>query len=313
LSCFLVPRFLPDGELNRFFIQRLKDKLGNRSNASSEIEYDRTWAVMVGEEGRGIPTIINMVAHTRLDCTFMNAGLMRQAVAQAMHFCKRRAAFGKKLNMQPLMKNVLADLAIESEAATTVGMRLARSYDDDRTRPENRAFTRIATAVIKYWVCKRAPHHIYECLECHGGAGFVEESIMPRLYREAPLASIWEGSGNVMCLDVLRAMHREADAVPAFLDELESARGADRRLDGQIDRVIAALANPDDFESRARRITEKMALALQGVQLVKNAPSFVADAFCASRLDDDHGNEYGTLPSGIDFDAIIKRATPEAN
>lgn len=310
LSCFLVPRFLPDGTQNRFFIQRLKDKLGNRSNASSEIEYHGTWAVMVGEEGRGVPTIIDMVSHTRLDCAVSCAGLMRQAVAQAAHHARHRKAFGKFLKDQPLMKNVLADLIVESEAATAVTMRLARSYDDDRQSPANRAFTRIATAIIKYFVCKRVPHHVYECLECHGGAGYVEESIMPRLYREAPLASIWEGSGNVMCLDVLRAMQREPDTLPALLHELEGAKGADKRLDRAIERIHAELAVRDDLETRARRLVEQLALTLEGAQLVRHGHPAVADAFCASRLERKKGEEYGTLPRGTAFDAIIERATP---
>ena len=311
LSCFLVPRFLPDGTKNRFYIQRLKDKLGNRSNASSEIEYCDTWGVMVGEEGRGVPTIIDMVSHTRLDCTVGSSGLMRQAIAQALHHTNHREAFGKVLNQQPLMKNVLADLAIESEACTTNMICLAAAYDDAVNDPAREDFVRIATAVSKYWVCKRGPHMIYEALECLGGAGFVEESILSRLYREAPLSSIWEGSGNVMCLDVLRAMGREPETVPAFLGELEKARGGDKRLDARIDTLKDELARTDDVETRARRVVEKMALALQGSYLVRHAPPAVADAFCASRLDGDKGSEYGTLPTGLDFDAIISRATPK--
>src|SRR6266481_6545206 len=227
LSCFLLPRWTPDGARNRFFLQRLKDKLGNRSNASSEVELDGAWARMVGEEGRGVPTIIEMVSHTRLDCVIGSACAMCQFVAQATHHCAHRAAFGKVLADQPLMQNVLADLAVESEAATVAMLRLARAYDDETQRH----FARLATAVVKYWVCKRGPMLVAEALECLGGNGYVEESMMPRLYREVPLNSIWEGSGNVMCLDVLRAMARGSEAVEAFFTEVDLARGADRRLD----------------------------------------------------------------------------------
>lgn len=310
LSCFLVPRWLPDGTKNRFFIQRLKDKLGNKANASSEIEYKDTWARMVGEEGRGVPTIIEMVNHTRLDCTIGSASLMRQALAQAIHHTTHRSAFGKRLRDQPLMKNVLADLAIESEAATTLMLRLARGYDDMREDPEKRAFVRIATAVGKYWVCKRGPAMVYEALESHGGAGYVEEAILARVYREIPLASIWEGSGNVMCLDVLRAMAREPETIPALLTELQRAKGADKRYDAHFDRLEAELVNHKDLELRARRVVEMLALALQSSQLLQHAPDFVADAFCATRLGGDWGGEYGTLPSDTAFDQIIDRAAP---
>ncbi len=310
LSCFLVPRWLPDGRRNRFAIQRLKDKLGNRSNASSEIEYHDTWARMVGEEGRGIPTILEMVAHTRLDCTIGSAALMRQAVAQAIHHATHRSAFGKLLKDQPLMRNVLADLALESEAATMLMMRVARAYDEASEDDAQRAFRRLATAVGKYWVTKRGPALVCEALECHGGNGYVEESVMPRIYREIPLSSIWEGSGNVMCLDVLRAIGREPATLPALLAELAEARGADRRLDAWITDVEAELADRRDLEARARRVVEKLALALQGALMARHAPPFVADAFCASRLAGERGWEYGTLPSGVDFDRIIERAAP---
>jgi putative acyl-CoA dehydrogenase len=310
ISCFLVPRWLPDGTKNRFYIQRLKDKLGNRSNASSEIEYKDTWGLMVGEEGRGVPTIIEMVNHTRLDCTIGSAGLMRQGLAQAIHHATHRSAFGKALRAQPLMKNVLADLAVESEAATTLMLRLARGYDDVREDPEKRSFIRIATAIGKYWVCKRGPAMVYEALESLGGAGYVEEGMMPRLYREIPLGSIWEGSGNVMCLDVLRAMAREPETVPALLTELQRARGADPRYDNLVEKIEAELVNHDDMEIRARRVVEMLALALQGCQLIQHAPDYVADAFCASRLGSDWGNAYGTLPPGAAFDKIIDRAAP---
>ncbi len=310
LSCFLVPRFLPDGTKNRFFIQRLKDKVGNRSNASSEIEYSGTWSVMVGEEGRGVPTIIDMVSHTRLDCIIGTAAIMRAAVAQAAHHTSHRAAFGKKLNEQPLMKNVLADMAIETEAATAFLLYLSRAYDDARRDPSRAALVRIATAIGKYWTCKRGPNLIYEAMECHGGAGYVEESILPRLYREAPLSSIWEGSGNVMCLDVLRAMTREPETVPALFAEMEKGRGGDKRLDAAIDSLKDTLRNTKDVESQARRIVEKMILALQGSVLVQNGNAAIADTFCATRLGGDWGGEYGSLPASTDFDAIVARTTP---
>ncbi len=310
VSCFLVPRFRPDGSKNNFFIQRLKDKLGNRSNASSEIEYVDTWAQMVGEDGRGVPTIIEMVTHTRLDCGLASAGFMRQGVAQAVHHARHRSAFGKRLRDQPLMKNVLADLAVEWEAATMLMFRLARGYDEAVNDASGQDFVRIATAVAKYWVCKRGPHHVYEAMECLGGAGYVEESPLPRLYREAPLTSIWEGSGNVMCLDVLRAMNREPETAGAFLGEVEQARGGDARLDAAIDGLKKNLLDTDKLELRARRLTEQMALVLQGALLVRYGNRAVADAFCASRLAGDHGDEYGTLPRDTEFDAIIDRAAP---
>ena len=267
LSCFLMPRVMPDGTRNGFHIERLKDKLGNRSNASSEVELARASAVMVGEEGRGVRTIIDMVNHTRLDCVIGSASLMRQSVAQATHHTAHRSAFGRLLSEQPLMVNVLADLAIESEAATVLMMRLARAFDGDGDAREVH-FRRIATAVGKYWVCKRAIAVVAEALECHGGNGYVEESILPRLYREAPLNSIWEGSGNVNALDVLRAMGREPESVGAFMDEVEAARGGDRRFDAALDDLVTELADPTDAEARARRVVEQMALVLQASLLL---------------------------------------------
>jgi putative acyl-CoA dehydrogenase len=302
LSCFLLPRWTPDGARNRLHLQRLKDKLGNRSNASSEVEFDGAWARLVGEEGRGIQTILEMVNHTRLDCVIGSSAMMRQGLAQAMHHCAHRAAFGKKLAEQPLMRAVLADLAVESEAATTLMMRLARAYD------EKSPFRRIATAVAKYWVCKRAAPHAAEALECLGGNGYVEESILPRVYREAPLNSIWEGSGNVICLDVLRALGKEPQARDAFLAELRLGRGVDRRLDAALDGAEAQLAQPD--ESQARRLVETLALALQGTLLVRHSIPAVADAFCATRLGGDHGYAFGTLPAGLDVNAILARTWP---
>jgi putative acyl-CoA dehydrogenase len=311
LSCFLLPRFTPDGQRNRFHINRLKDKLGNRSNASSEIELDAAWARMVGEEGRGVPTIIEMVNHTRLDCVIGSAGLVREAVAQATHHCHYRSAFGKLLAEQPLMQNVLADLAIDSEAATLTAMRLARAYDESaRGDEEATQFKRLATAVSKYWVCKSAVWIVGEALECLGGNGYVEESKMPRLFREAPLNSIWEGSGNVNSLDVLRAMAKSPGSVQAFMDEVGSTAGTEPRLDAYVADIKRELADHDDIEVRARRIVERMAIALQASILVRYGDEAVADAYCASRLAGDHGRSLGTLPRGIDFTRIIERHRP---
>jgi putative acyl-CoA dehydrogenase len=311
LSCFLLPRVLEDGSHNGVHIQRLKDKLGNRSNASSEIELDGAWAALVGEEGRGIRTIIEMVNYTRLDCVAGTAAAMRQAVAQATHHAAHRSAFGRRLIDQPLMRNVLADLAIESEAATVLLLRLARACDRSIAGDEGEGFVkRIGTAIAKYWVCKRGPVHVVEALECLGGNGYVEESVLPRLYRETPLNSIWEGSGNVNCLDVLRAMSREPQSVAAFFAEVETAHGADPRLDAAVARLRRDLANEDAVESRARRLVEQMALVLQGALLVRHGHPAVADAFCASRLGGDWGLAFGTLPPGVDSAAIVERAQP---
>lgn len=314
VTCFLVPRFLPDGERNRLFIQRLKDKLGNRSNASSEIEYHDTWAQRIGPPGRGIPTILEMVAHTRLDCMLGSAALMRQALVQAFHHCRHRHAFGRRLVEQPLMRNVLADLALEWEAATALALRVARAYDaastDGSSGESSAAFRRIATAIGKYWVCKRTPGVVVEALECHGGNGYVEESVLPRLYREAPLSSIWEGSGNVMCLDVLRALTREPATGPALWAELDAARGADRRYDAFVDRLKTTLGRREDPQLRARRLVEDLAMALQASLLLRHGTAAVADAFCAARLAGEGGREYGTLPSGVDLDGILTRIWP---
>jgi putative acyl-CoA dehydrogenase len=318
LSCFLLPRILPDGSRNAFHIQRLKDKLGNHSNASSEIELHGAWAQMVGEPGRGVPTIIEMVGHTRLDCVIGSAAGMRVGVVNATHHAAHRQAFGKTLIDQPLMRNVLADLCLESEATTALAMRLSRAYDEahaDALAGENgtdaQLFKRLATAVGKYWTCKRAPNHAFEALECLGGNGYVEESGMPRLYREAPLASIWEGSGNVMSLDVLRALTRAPRSLEVFFEEVEQAGGGDARLDARVQELKGQFADPATLETRARRVVEGMALCLQGSLLVRHAPAAVADAFCASRLGGDGGLAYGTLPAGSDFDAIIARSRPQ--
>ncbi|MGW9589625.1 acyl-CoA dehydrogenase family protein [Streptomyces chartreusis] len=310
LTCFLVPRVLADGSRNAFRIQRLKDKLGNRSNASSEVEFDGTWARRVGEEGRGVRTIIEMVAATRLDCVLGSAGLMRQAVAQAVHHCDHREAFGGRLVDKPLMRNVLADLALESEAATTLALRLAAAYDTGGE--QEKALLRIAVPAAKYWVTKRCAPVTVEAAECLGGNGYVEESGMPRLVRESPLNSIWEGAGNVQALDVLRALQREPAALDAYLREVGQARGADHRLDGAIKALLTDLADLDGIEARARRLTERLALVLQGSLLVRFAPPEVADAFCASRLGSDGGAAFGTLPHTLDLTAIVERSRPQA-
>jgi len=315
LSCFLVPRILPDGTRNTFRIQRLKDKLGNRSNASSEPEFDGTVAWLVGPEGLGVKTIIEMVNCTRLDCVVGSAALMRKALVEAGHHVAYRSAFGARLIDQPLMRNVLADLAIESEAATTFGLRLAGAADRAiRGHAGEQAFRRIATAIGKYWVTKRAPAFAAEALECLGGNGYVEDSGMPRLYREAPLNSVWEGSGNVNALDVLRALAREPESAQALMSELSSAQGSDPRLDAARAKLAAELAavsaDSARAEGQARRLVELMALTLQGSLLVRHAPPAVADAFCATRLTGDWGHSFGTLPSSADVDEILARALP---
>ena len=305
LTCFLLPRWTPTGKRNAFHIQRLKDKLGNRSNASSEVEFEQAWAHRVGEEGRGIHTIIEMVNHTRLDCAIAAAALMRQALAQAVHHASHRQAFGKLLIEQPLMRNVLADLAIESEAATLLMVRLARAFDRRESDARERAFCRIATAIAKYWLCKRSPAHVGEALECLGGNGYVEESIMPRLYREAPLYSIWEGSGNVMCLDVLRALSKDPATVEALLGEYESTTGSDQRLDAFVVDIRSSLTAATSDEYSARGLTEKLALALQASLVARYSTPAMADAFIASRLSGRHGHAFGTLAAGTDVKGIL--------
>ncbi|MEU4480964.1 acyl-CoA dehydrogenase family protein [Micromonospora sp. NPDC023966] len=312
LTCFLVPRVLPDGTRNPMRLMRLKDKLGNRSNASAEIEYEHAVAWRVGDEGRGVRTIIDMVNLTRLDCVIGAAAGMRQGVLTAVHHATHRRAFDRYLVDQPLMRNVLADLAVESEAATVLMMRLAGATDRSaRGDAGETAFKRLALAVGKYWVCKRWPAHAAEALECLGGNGYVEESGMPRLFRESPLNSIWEGSGNVAALDVLRAVAREPQVMEAFRAEVTAAAGADARLDAAVRQVRADLADHADLELRARRVVERLALVLQGALLVRHGHPAVADAFCASRLGGDHGQAFGTLPGGVDFATIISRAAPK--
>ena len=307
ISCFLVPRWRPDDTRNNLFLQRIKDKLGNRSNASTEMELQDTYGVMVGEEGRGVRTIIEMVTGNRLYCAMSSAGIMRQALVQALHHTAHRAAFGKNLIDQPLMKNVLADMAIEVEAALALGLRVARAMDNSDNSTEA-ALARIGTAVAKYWNTKRCAPLVVEALECHGGPGYIEECIMPRLYREAPLNSIWEGSGNVVALDVLRAISRESETLDALMTELERARGNHANLDRAIDTLKEEINDREGIEGRMRSVTQTMALTWQGALLTEHAPAAVAEAFCVSRLGNRYTGAFGTLPKGVDGDAIINRA-----
>ncbi len=293
LSCFLLPRWTPDGRPNAFHLQRLKAKLGNRSNASSEVELHGAWAQLIGEEGRGVATIIDMVHHTRLDCIIASAALMRRALVEALHHARHRHAFGRALLRQPLMRNVLADLAVESEAATVLAMRLARACDEG-----DRSFARLAVAVAKYWVTKRTANHVVEALECLGGNGYVEECALPRLYREAPLNSIWEGSGNVIALDALRTVTKEPQAMERLLAEIRLAG------DVRVEQSLRGL-EADCSESAARRFAERLALALQASLLIRFSPPAVADAFCASRLAGDWGRAFGTLPGNTDIDGVL--------
>jgi putative acyl-CoA dehydrogenase len=308
LTCFLLPRWKPDGSKNNFFIQQLKDKMGDRSNASSEVELSAAWALPVGEEGRGVRTIIEMVDRTRLDCSLGSAGLMRHGLTQAIHNARHRSAFGKRLDEHALMMRVLADLALESEAATSAALRLAGAYDRVARGAEPSGYARIATPVTKYWICKRNAGHSAEALECIGGSGYVEDSGMPRLFRQSPLNGVWEGSGNVICLDVLRAMRREPASVEAFLAELDAAAGADLRYDSALKDLKQAMAAPT--EEGARRLVERMAVLLQASLLLRHSPAFVSDAFVAARLGDP-GVAYGSLPPGVNAEAIVARAMPE--
>ena len=299
LGCFFVPRITPDGRRNTLYLMRLKDKLGNRTNASAEIEYHDTYAVLVGEEGRGVPTIIEMVHHTRLDTMAGTLGIMRMALAQAAHHVAHRRAFQKRLIDHALMRNVIADLALDYEAAAALTMRVARAFDGDSEA--ERAFARLAVALGKYWLGKRAANFVYECMECHGGAGYVEESPLPRLYREAPLNSIWEGSGNVIALDILRTLRKEPMTLDAYQAEVDAASGGNAHLDA------AAIGRGGGDESRARWIAERLALVLQGALLVRHAPPAVAQGFCATRLAGEWGRSYGTLPQGVDINGILGR------
>ena len=309
LTCFVVPRVLPDGTRNQLDVVRLKDKLGNRSNASSELEFRTTWAQRLGDEGRGVRTIIEMVAATRLDCVLGSASLMRHALAEASWHVAHRSAFGGVLADKPLMQNVIADLAVESEAATAIGIRLAAAVDN-LSDPHEAALRRIALPLAKYWVCKRTPMMVAEALECLGGNGYVEESGMPLLFRESPLNSIWEGSGNVNALDVLRALSREPEVLEAWITEVGRAQGEDPRLDRAIAATLEMLGDSAALEVGARRLAGAMAACLQGALLVQHAPASVADAFCATRLGSEYGGTLGTLPHVTDLASIVERTTP---
>ena len=309
LSCFLVPRWRPDGSKNPLQVLRLKRKMGNVSNASSETELRGALGWMVGEEGRGVRTIIEMVAMTRFDCMIGSSSSQRAAASLALHHCSLRSAFGKVLNQQPLMQNVLADLVLENEGSLALTMRIARALDN-RADPHEDLLMRLCTAVGKYWICKRTPNHAYESMECIGGSGVMEDSPFPRLFRESPVNAIWEGSGNVQCLDVLRAMQKEPQVVQAFFAEVGRAKGANRALDQWVVALQKDLLDGDCVEYRARDLVERMALAIQSALLLQHAPADVADAFCASRLTSTGQHNYGSLPRGVDCAAIIRRATP---
>jgi putative acyl-CoA dehydrogenase len=309
LSCFLVPRFKPDGSKNAIEIQRLKDKLGDWSNASSEVEFCGAYGELVGKEGRGVPTIIEMVSLTRLDCMIGSSAQMRQATLQAIHHTQQRRAFGKLLSDQPLMRNVLADLALESEAAVAMTMRIARAVDSGGRNAHEMALARIATGIGKYWICKRTPAHVNEAQECLGGIGYVEETIMPRLYRQAPLNSIWEGSGNVQCLDVLRALNREPETRDALFAEMHAAAGSNPHFDAALTEVAALFDDATTLEYRSRRVVERLALTLQASILLRAGDEAIAAAFCSSRLGGRHGLAFGTLDPDAPVDHLIERAT----
>ncbi len=311
LSCFLLPRWRPDGSKNPLQVLRLKRKMGNVSNASSETELRGALAWMVGEEGRGVRTIIEMVAMTRFDCMVGSSSGQRAAVSQALHHCSLRSAFGEVLSRQPLMRNVLADLVLESEGSLALTMRVARALDGRADEHED-LLVRLCTAVGKYWICKRTPDHTYESMECIGGSGVMEDSPFARLFRESPVNAIWEGSGNVQCLDVLRAMDKAPAVVEAFFMEVAKARGGNATLDRYTAALHQEFGDLADMEYRARDIVDRMALALQAALLVQHAPASVADAFCASRLAASGHHNYGALPRGVDCAAIIARATPTA-
>jgi putative acyl-CoA dehydrogenase len=310
LSCFFVPRWRPDGSKNAVLVQRLKDKLGNRSNSSSEVEFQDAWGIMVGEEGRGIPTIIEMANHTRLDCVIGSAGLMRHAFVQSAHHARHRTAFGRHLAEQPLMRNVLSDLALESEAATLLMLRLARAFEspDD---PLERAWRRIVTPAAKFWICKRALEFTGECMEVWGGNGYVENAPMARMYREAPVNSIWEGSGNVMCLDVLRAIEREPEGFTRLLGELDEVAATHPGLRELVTGLRRDLATPpEQREMLARRLVQRLVLAVQGSLMLRYAPTPIAEAFIASRIDAESGRVYGTLSAAALQQNILDRAWP---
>jgi putative acyl-CoA dehydrogenase len=309
LTCFLLPRWRPDGSKNPMQLQRLKRKMGNVSNASAETELRGALAWMVGEEGRGVRTIIEMVAMTRFDCMIGSSAGMRMAVSQALHHCSQRRAFGHLLVEQPLMQNVLADLALESEAALALTMRIARALDR-RVQEHEDLLARLCTAVGKYWICKRTPQHAVEAMECIGGSGVMEDSLMPRLFRESPVNAIWEGSGNIQCLDALRAIRKTPAVLQAYFDEVARARGGHALLDRHVGQLKAQLRDSPDIEYRARDLVDRMAAILQAALLVRHAPGWVADAFCRSRLDGVGHHQYGALPSGVECERIIERAMP---
>lgn len=310
ISCFLMPRFTPEGKKNAIYFQRLKDKLGNKSNASSEVEFHSAYARIIGEEGRGVANIMEMVRHTRLDCAVGSAATLRRALAESIHHCRHRKAFGKLLIEQPLMQNLLADLALESEAATAFGFRLARGFDESETDEQAKLFTRAATAIGKFWNCKRAVVCLGEMIEILGGNGYVEDSVLPRLYRDIPVNSIWEGSGNVQCLDVLRSMQKEPKSIEAVFVELETAKNLNENYDRFLLKLKDEFSDLTNLEFRARIIVEKFALLLQAATLLKTAPDFVAEAFCLSRLSENKNLNFGTLPVSIKVEKIIERANP---
>jgi putative acyl-CoA dehydrogenase len=310
LSCFLLPRWRADGTRNAFHLLRLKDKLGNRSNASSEVEFRRASARLVGEEGRGIPTIMEMVRHTRLDCVLGSAASMRKAVAEATHHAAHRSAFGRRLIDQPLMRNVLADLCLESEAATTLAIRLAHAFDRSTEDAREQKFARIATAIAKYWITKRAPAVVAEALECLGGNGYVEESPLPRLYRDVPLNSLWEGAGNVQCLDVLRAMQKDPSTVEALEHEIESAAGFNSIFDHFAGSLLSEEHWGINAEFGARWFVERMALALQAAVLIRSGNQQIADIFCTARLNESVGLVFGTLRSNDGVALLLERGRP---
>ncbi len=315
LSCFLLPRWRPDGRKNEMYSQRIKNKMGNVSNASSEVEYRGAFAWMIGKEGRGVRTIIEMVSLTRFDCMVGSSAIMRQSLAQAIHHTSGRSAFGKNLHDQPLMQNVLADLSIESEAALAISMRIAHSLDVLQLDPSNEheeKFSRVATAIGKYWICKRAAQFNYECMECIGGVGVVEDNVLPRMYREAPINAIWEGSGNVQCLDVLRAMQKDPSVLSAFMSEIEKALGQYEAFDYYVTGIKKELSDSTQLEYRARSVVEKLAVAWQASTLIQMGDKQVANAYVQSRLTGYSGQYYGTLPTGIDVEALIKRARPSS-
>jgi putative acyl-CoA dehydrogenase len=311
ISCFLMPRFTPEGEVNKLHFQRLKDKLGNKSNASSEVEFHAAYAKIIGEEGRGVANIMEMVRHTRLDCAVGSSATLRRAVAESIHHCQYRKAFGKLLIEQPLMQNLLADLALESEAATALGFRLARGFDEGETSEQAKLFTRAATAIGKFWNCKRAVFAVGEAIEILGGNGYVEDSVLPRLYRDIPVNSIWEGSGNVQCLDVLRSMRKEPESIEAVFTELENAKNLNENYDKFLLKLKDEFTDLENLEFRARIIVEKFAFCLQAKVLLETAPDFVAEAFCLSRLSENKNLSFGTLPVGVDVRKIIERANVE--